>query len=607
MNKLFRSTTHPSPLRLRLASPRASSRFFIICLLALCLTPAHSAHVFAATATPIWSYKPSGDIKWYTMLDTGALLVGTENDIAYLNPETGTPSWTRNDVKKLNQDDVKEIPGTPILLVADSTGAFVKGTRLYAIDVLTGKDIWVSDKLKGSPVAVIPNYEKSMILMVTVIDKRANKDKLDIAAFDIGSGKLLWQNEFSEKVDLYGIERGSKYFPRFDLSGTQPPVFDGDSVYFTYAGLHRFNLADGKLVWKVPYDVTEGSIKRANAAATFDGDTVYTSAKGRVRAIDKASGAVKWTSKDFGGGIAEIVPYKDVLYSRLGGVFYDFGKREYVTKKPLGIAAIDKATGAPVWLYDKAQDSITNIVLLPEQNFIMIADAKNLIGLDTTNTGKIKETFKQKLEFKFSLGTAATVAKVARFGLGGLGGLAKNMSAKGGDTIDEPVLISKQENGTLVIRGKQHLMAFDPRTRTTVWSTKYAAPGVPGWQKIAMTALTIASAAVSTSAESSFASNGNYSAASRQNDSFINSMASYERFMSKRYSASKTTGKYTYVLTDIKDGDDKGAGLVGVNMMTGQGDRQLLFKDKEPEYEVDETTGVVFNLKGNQLSAYKIN
>jgi len=121
------------------------------------------------------------------------------------------------------------------------------------------------------------------------------------------------------------------------------------------------------------------------------------------------------------------------------------------------------------------------------------------------------------------------------------------------------------------------------------------------------TALTIASAAVSTSAESSFASSGNYSAASRQNDSFINSMASYERFMSKRYSASKTTGKYTYVLTDIKDGDDKGAGLVGVNMMTGQGDRQLLFKDKEPEYEVDETTGVVFNLKGNQLSAYKIN
>ena len=74
--------------------------------------------------------------------------------------------------------------------------------------------------------------------------------------------------------------------------------------------------------------------------------------------------------------------HNDVLYGRLGGVFCDFGKREYVPKKPIGVVALDKKTGAPLWSYDKASDSITNMAFLPDQNTILIADAKNFIGLD---------------------------------------------------------------------------------------------------------------------------------------------------------------------------------------------------------------------------------
>ncbi len=36
----------------------------------------------------------------------------------------------------------------------------------------------------------------------------------------------------------------------------------------------------------------------------------------------------------------------DVIYGRLGGAFYDFSKREYVNKKPFGVAAVDRRTGA---------------------------------------------------------------------------------------------------------------------------------------------------------------------------------------------------------------------------------------------------------------------
>jgi outer membrane protein assembly factor BamB len=468
---------------------------------------------------------------------------------------------------------------------------------------MTGKTVWETEKLKGVTVQVTPVYEKDMVVMLTVQDNSKSKDKPDIIALRLSDGSVLWESEFTENVDLYGIERGSKYFGKYDLSGAQPPIHEGDSIYFTYAGLHRFDLATGKLVWKVPYDVTEGKIKRGNAQAVIDGDTIYTSAKGQLRAIDKATGNVKWTSKDFGGAIAEVQQRENVLYGRLGGTFYDFGKREYSLKKPLGVVALDKTTGAPIWSYDKADDSITNMALFPELNTLLIADSKNLIGLDTTSTGKVKESFKVKLEFKFNLGTAATVAKVGKFAFGGLSALG----SKGADTTDEPIAIIKREAGPAIVRGKQHLIAFDPRTRQILWSTKYAAPGVPGWQKIAMTAITIAAAYASTTAEATYAVQGYSSASNRENTNFINLMSNYEQFMTKRYSATKSEGNYVYVLTDLKIDKEKGAGLIGVNMNTGQGDRQILFKDKEPDYEVDEAFGRVFNLKNaRELSAFLI-
>jgi outer membrane protein assembly factor BamB len=554
-----------------------------------------------AISAPLWTHKPTSDIKWYRVTDVGSVLVGSKGALYVVNGQTGEQIWSRNDLAGAEEFEVDVIAGTPLLFVSDTSGTFTKGTKLYALDLLTGQNIWETDKLKGATVAVEPIYEKDLVLLVTVENNRGNKGKPKITALRMTTGEVVWEADYPDNVDLYGIERGSKYFPKFDLSGANAPIYDEDSVYFTYAGLHRYSLEDGKLMWGVKYDVTEGSIKRGNAQALIDGETIYTSAKGQLRAIDKQTGAIKWTSKDFGGAVAEMKLLGDTIYSRLGGAFYDFGKREYVNKKPFGVASVNKRTGATVWYYDKADDSITNMAVLADQNTVLIADAKNLIGLDTTSTGKVKEAYKLKLEFKNNLGTAATVAKVAKFGFGGLSAIGSG----GGDTRDEPVALYRRENGTVVVQGKQHLLAFDPRTRQIVWSLKYEAPGVPGWQKIAMAGLTaLAYTSATASAANSYYGTSQNRWANRQR---INSLAAYEQFVSKRYSATKATGNYVYVLTTIKEGKEKGAGLVGVQMEFGRADRQILFKDKEPDYQVDEAEGRVFNLRNSkELSAFSV-
>jgi hypothetical protein len=95
---------------------------------------------------------------------------------------------------------------------------------------------------------------------------------------------------------------------------------------------------------------------------------------------------------------------------------------------------------------------------------------------------------------------------------------------------------------------------------------------------------------------------------SRANQNRANLIQNYSAFSSKRYSATKASALYTYILTDVKEGNDKGAGIVGVNMDNGEAERQIMFKDKEPDYEIDEISGRVFNLKNEkELSAYSVN
>jgi hypothetical protein len=376
----------------------------------------------------------------------------------------------------------------------------------------------------------------------------------------------------------------------------------------TYAGLHRYNLADGKLVWKTLYDVTDGQLKNTNGQALFDGDNIYTSAKGIIRSIDKNTGAIKWTTKDFGkGGIAEMQLLGDVLYGRMGGQFFDAKKGEWEKKDPIGVVALNKNSGETIWIYTGAKNSITNMMFLTDINTVMIADEKNLIGLDMASSGKVKESYKLPLKFKFKVGSAATAGKVAAIAFGGIGGFGK----KGADTTDNPVSLVRQENGLVVVRGMQHLIGFDPKMRDIAWSTKYDAPGISGWQSIVMTALTITAAALSQGAETSYANRGSYNSAFNENARFLNLMSNYQQFMSKKYTTSQAAGNVYYVLTTIKrkdekGKDEKGSGLVGINLMTGKAVNQIIFNDKEPDYEVDDASGRMFNMNKGELAAYNI-
>ena len=130
----------------------------------------------------------------------------------------------------------------------------------------------------------------------------------------------------------------------------------------------------------------------------------------------------------------------------------------------------------------------------------------------------------------------------------------------------------------------------------------------PIWQlqRLQVTAITITAAAMSQGLEASYSQSGNYNSAFNENTNFLNMMSSYQQYMGKKYSAAKQSGNTYYVLTTIKGKEDKGSGLVGVNLMTGKAVNQIIFKDKTPDYEVDEASGRMFNMNKGELFAFNI-
>ena len=543
--------------------------------------------MFAAKPEYAWTLEANGDVKWHRVTAAGTYLYATDNGVYAADAETGQELWKREDLKKVPDFAIEEVPGVPLLFVADDEGKIMKSTKLYALDIMTGKTIWETDKLQGQMADLFPDYEHNA--MVLVATAYTGKARLQVLHIDFGTGKANWELPLEVKVDLYVSEKGSKFSPRMDLNGHAAPTIAGDSLYLAYAGLHKVNLKTGKLEWGFGFDVTEKSLKNTNASPVVAGGLVYSSAKGVIRAYDDASGQLKWTSTDFGAAIPEMIHDKGTLYGRMGGVFLEPASRAYQLKKPVGVVALDAGAGSVRWRYEGAKESITNMHLDTKAGVLLVADAKNLIGLSLDASGnKVKESYRLPLEFKFKSSGAKKAAKMAgRFAMGGIAGMAR----KDKSDEDQPIALVPRADGQLIVRGKQHLLLFDPQAKKTGWGSAFKAPGISNFAKV----MTVAAFAMSYAYHTSQAASSYYGTSENRwhNDQRFGAINQFEKAMAKRYSAAALNSKYAYMLTDVDTDDGDGPGIVGVNLENGEVERELYFKDREPDYVIDEKSGTV--------------
>ncbi len=165
--------------------------------------------------------------------------------------------------------------------------------------------------------------------------------------------------------------------------------------------------------------------------------------------------------------------------------------------------------------------------------------------------------------------------------------IAKKIKFKGSETPNSLVL---REDG-LFLQSSQNLMLLDFNGEQK-FHNHFKAPGSSMFAKIASTAAIMAVNAMSVASAQSRAQTNAYNNGGRGSAEY--SLINKNPYISKRFTASKDAANFTYILTEIKNEDEKGPGIVKVNKITGEKEKGIVLGEKEPVYEIDEIDGKIF-------------
>ncbi len=577
-----------------------------------------AAAVLAFCATSVsaveqlWTAKLKEKPAWHDLTGLGTLLVGTKGAVQSYDPDTGALMWTREDLDKTSQFNLREVAGTPYVLCNHSSGMAGSKVRLLAIDYLTGETVWEADQVTGQYLATYPLPQLGIAVFV-FNGWGGSKEEQGIIfrAHDLLTGETKWQTKYGKAnaVQLHIADGSGKFAPRMDLSGYHDPVLDGHIAYLGFRGVDALDLNTGEIKWTQEFKPGAKDFKRTYAPLRIDGDRIYAAGGGSVYAINKHDGSIIWQSdriSSYAGlfkardnaVVSQVELINGKIFIRYGGNFSN--GQTVVLSEPLGVAAFDAATGEEAFTFPKPKEGITNLMLLPDHHTVLFADAHHLYGLDVSGD-TVTEKFAVPIEFKRKMG-GGDIAKIGMGVFGGVSGIVKGTMAQSKARLDVPVAIIRRDNH-IVVMGKQHLMGYDAVAQNLRWSTYYAAPGdiLGDSLMFAVTAL----AATAGNAQVATATSYSDSQYSQGVGNIHGALDRYNARAGKRKAATQASAGYSYVLTNVEDGRKKGIGLMGISLETGEGDKQILLKDKQPEYLVDEDMDRLFHFQGGkQIIAY---
>lgn len=599
----------------------------------------NSAALTTVAATAAWSSaRFDGDVRFYQLTELGVIVVGTERSLYAVDGERGEILWRRKGAR-LDQTDIAPVPGTDILLLSlESDGR----TRLEATDILTGASVWRSDRVRGSVMQMAVDTEAERLAVVLVRSARGRSDdKLKkhpvTHVFNLADGEELWKHETGE-VELMPAawgEEGAGVETNFTLDNYHPPLFADGRLYLFYEGVTSFDAATGKSREREQFRVNEEGLALTEADPIFDERYIYTSGRGRVRAVSRSnSDQVAWEAKDVGLAPEMILAGEgSTLYVRTGGQFTRLKDGETVERGPYGVSAIDTATGKVRWRYKGADKGITNLAL-PDQSTILIADRDDLVWIDATN-GKRR-------------------AKISH-------------------RIERAAFVLVNERGAAVVGGRNEIAAFDARDGRELWRTRHTPPGrgilrtvgaiaaraaslyfryggtastvFGGLRNVSRVATTLRwsglSARNTLPSLTSLAAGAArqeitrrftpYGIAARVRDlqrapnlpranvSVLprpdvrdvderllerldpsSQLARLSRFLWRRERLAALRGQWMYYYTNLPSG---GSGLAGVNIDNGRTERQLRLEHPDPRFTTAEETGLLYTAQGNRLHA----
>ena len=362
---------------------------FLLCILS----------VFAAIPTnaqTVWQGNLDAKIRFYQTTDFGVMLAGTENSLYAIDGQSGERLW-RKRTGGLDETSITPVPATDLILISTDEGG---KSRVEAVDLFSGETIWRSDKVKGEVLQLA--VEPAQDLLAVVLVKKAKgrvgeefKRSPIVHVFQLSSGDELWKKELNSDVQMMPSRFDSDAEVPYTLDNYRPPLILDGRLYLFYEGATSYDARTGKEGEREKFGINEGGLALTEADPVFDEKYLYTSGRGKIRAINRQTFKVEWEAKDL-GVTPEMAVVGNVLYVRTGGQFTRIKTGEIEAKGAFGVSAIDTQTGKTRWRFKGADKGLTNFVFADAKT-ILVADKNDLFTIDAASGRRI-DKFKHDVE-----------------------------------------------------------------------------------------------------------------------------------------------------------------------------------------------------------------
>lgn len=511
----------------------------------------------ATQDTSLWRYTTTEDIEFYRITPLGDLILRTKDGIVVLDPETGEPKWTRNDILKrpgvFSSSDVindvsfadlfpfpaqqyNPIPFTPYGVLRTNDG-------IVMINLGTGESMWDA---AGLPLKKVRGHFPVLQQDMMLVYGEGPESKRTFVGVDIATGEVRWrQDTLLRKSPNMPQARGVRSF-----IGHQPPLVDSDTTFIlniSKDGPMRIDSRTGALLWRSDLNEDAPLLREGYAPMLYEDGVLFAPYKKKLVALSTSDGSVLWDRRrNFRSRVTQMELTARGLVVR---------GRKPDDEEPgqpgsdFFVDLVDPETGTSIW--DREfRDLKINTPFVVDDDGVLITKRDEFVALDYTDGSSVRLA-----EFDF-------------------------------EEDDDPRLVERLGTN-LILSANQNILSVDPGG-TIKYHVYYESPGRSFLENLAVFA------------SETFVYEMNEECATQRDRSQSRFscgwvMEDTDSILAPRFQNAPEWGNYAYLYTKVPDAAGReGFSLVRVDKRDGQEAGRVWVDERRPEYLLDEPTGRLF-------------
>ena len=202
-----------------------------------------------------WQNELSADIRWQEVTSLGNLIVSSGNQLAGIDPASGTVTWSKPALAGMDRDSYRELPNSPFFTVT-------KGDDILLIDQLTGDLVFDSEK---AGIRTIEDYFLLYNTDAILVAGKTFSDEPIMVSVKMSDGSVSWKMN----------EKFGKIIAASELDNQE-------LLLVTLFNNYKLEAPTGKIIWK---EINSKETAQLNKLGAF-GDLMKSAAENMTKDME---------------------------------------------------------------------------------------------------------------------------------------------------------------------------------------------------------------------------------------------------------------------------------------------------------------------------------